>query len=124
MSGNGDPTPKARKRARDEAIAAGHRILYGRPDVLQLDIDSDAKLEVAVALIARFTKHLDVLRVDQTKSKSGNYHLYVHLGTPLDRGDRIFWQAALGSDRVREALNWLWMRSGHTGECFLVETEK
>ncbi len=39
------------------------------------------------------------------------------------RAERIFWQAALGSDRTREALNWLWMQGGHEEECFLVEVE-
>lgn len=38
-------------------------------------------------------------------SKSGNEHIVVHLKTPIGASERIAFQAILGSDGKREALN-------------------
>ncbi|MEE8543328.1 MAG: hypothetical protein V3S94_05660 [Gammaproteobacteria bacterium] len=118
---NLNPTQNARDAAVKKAKAAGHAVVYGQPHILQLDLDSHAQWEKARNLIRHFSGHIGVKKVEWTQSKSGGWHFYVWLAHPMERLTRIFWQAALGSDRTREALNWLWAEAGNEGECFLVE---
>lgn len=115
------PTPERLKKRLKEIEADGNLVIWGKDDVLQLDLDSPEQRVKAITLIHRFTVILNISRVWETVSKSGNAHFYVHLNSPLDRQQRIFWQAALGSDRVREGLNWVWIEDGLDGECFLIE---
>ncbi len=121
MSGKGDPTPKARETAIDNAISAGHLVMYGDAYTLLLDIDSDAALAIALDQLERFRLRLGIIHVTMTRSPGDNVHLYVRLMKPMDRRERLFWQVALGSDCIRGALDWLWMQGGHPEECFLVE---
>ena len=121
MSGHGNPTQEARDYEIDKALMAGRVIVYGTPTMLQLDLDSMEQYTKAVSLITHFKSHLGIPSVFWTESKSGNRHIYIHLNDPMPREDRIAWQGFLGSDRVREALNYLWIRDGMTLECFLVE---
>lgn len=121
MSGKGDPTPKSRETAIDNAIEAGHRVIYGDAYTLLLDLDSDAALAVALDQLERFRLRLGVNHIDMTRSPGDNVHLYVRLLAPMDRRERLFWQVALGSDCIRGALDWLWMQGGNYEECFLVE---
>lgn len=115
------PTEEDRETAILNAELKGRTIVYGEPYTLQLDIDSEEQHAKARELIQRFRGHIGVKAVEYTVSKSGHWHFYVRLSTPMPRAERLFWQAALGSDRVREALNWLWMADGNEGECFLIE---
>ncbi len=121
MSGHGNPTQEARVYEINRALMAGRVIVYGAPTTLQLDLDSMEQYATAVGLITHFKSHLGISSAYWTESKSGNRHIYIHLNDPMPREDRIAWQGFLGSDRVREALNYLWIRDGRTLECFLVE---
>jgi hypothetical protein len=121
MSGHGNPTQEAREYEIDKAMKAGRVIVYGEPTVLQLDLDSREQYDQAASLIRHFKSHLGIDNVYWTESKSGNCHIYIDLNDPMPREDRIAWQGFLGSDRIREALNYLWFRDGRTAECFLVE---
>ncbi len=122
MSGKGDPTPKSRETALDNAISAGHLIMYGNAFTLLLDIDSDAALAVALDQLERFRLRLGIINVTMTRSPGDNVHLYARLMRAMGRRERLFWQVALGSDPIRGALDWLWAEGGHPEECFLVET--
>ncbi len=115
------PSPECREEALREARDAGHEVVYGNDWLLLLDLDSKAALKDAKALLKQFSPHLFVSHVLMTRSKSRHWHLYVHLMNPLSRMDRLFWQAALGSDRTRAGLDWIWAQRGHEEECFLVE---
>ena len=115
------PTPEARDRALANAKEAGLEVVYGNAFTLQLDLDSKAETEEAKRMVRHFWDHLRVDRVVLTTSKSGNRHMFVSLKEPMDRPDRLYWQAALGSDKVREGLNWLWFRKGYWQECMLFE---
>ncbi len=120
--GKYDPTPDARKAAIAEAARAGHHLVMGHSTLLQIDIDYGSAFATTVELIRQFRHHIGAVHAYSTRSKSGNLHVFVQLAEPMRRQDRLFWQAVFGSDPVREALNWLWMRAGHRSECFLVET--
>lgn len=116
-----NPTPEAREKALEEAIEAGFEIVYGNDWLLLLDLDSKAALADAKVLLKQFSPVLFVSHILMTRSKSNHWHLHVHLMDPLPRMDRLFWQAALGSDRTRAGLDWIWAKKGNEGECFLVE---
>ena len=42
-------------------------------------------------------------QINTYTSRSGNLHILIHLSTPLTALERVAWQAALGSDPIREA---------------------
>ncbi len=115
-----NPTPEAREVVLQEARESGHEVVYGDPWLLLLDLDSKVALADAKAQLKRFSPHLAVQWIEMTRSKSGNWHLYVRLSYFMDRKDRLFWQATLGSDRIRAGLDWIWALK-HEEECFLVE---
>jgi hypothetical protein len=97
-------------------------VVYADDLTLQLDIDSELDLEHAKSSLARFRKLFPFSTVTQTRSKSGRWHLYVNLKSPMSRTERALAQACLGSDRVRELLNFTYERDGGTGEMFFLET--
>lgn len=123
MSGDGNPSYQAREAALTVARAAGHVVLFGDEKTLQLDLDSQEATDFAIDQVRKFADSLNVIDLFRTTSKSGNAHLFVKLREPMARLDRIFYQAGLGSDRVREVLNYKWAKADRPGECFLIEVK-
>ena len=107
-----------------EAEAAGLRVEVGSPTVLQLDLDSIAATHHALNTVKRLGAELGMQRVTMTRSKSGNTHVRVYLNAPgiEDHAQRMLLQALLGSDPVREFLNWRAALAGRPEECILFET--
>lgn len=120
-------------QARDEyvarMVAEGNSVHYPGPCDLQIDIDDKTHL-------AAFEKSFLILRRDildesgfdlrehlvLTVSKSGRgFHARVVLPFPLDDVSRIAYQAALGSDPVRELLSLTRVRRGDSFPTLLVE---
>lgn len=118
------PHMDQRKRAIEEAEAKGFHVVYGNPTTLQLDLDTEACYNQALARLMYWKRHISVWSWNVTRSKSNLWHIYAYLEVPMAREDRLFWQTQLGSDSKREALNWLWFRAGNPEECFLVETKE
>lgn len=109
------------KAARD----AGKVVNFGHDQCLLLDLDSEADARRCHEQLIKFHKLLGLALVRITKSKTeGHYHFYIDLKRPMAREDRLFWQAALGSDPTRAGLDWTWMREGFKEECFLIEDPK
>ncbi len=109
-----------REQTIEDAIAAGFRIEYGNNSTLQIDIDDKLKLPDLLKLWKRFKSNLKITRVILTNSKSGNLHAFIHLKYPIATPrERMLLQAALGSDPVREILNW--REVDDDLECFLIE---
>jgi hypothetical protein len=77
---------------------------------LFLDIDSADALEAFFKLFASFKATEDEAEYELTPSPSGRpgrYHVVVDLGRPVNSPlERITLQAVLGSDPMRELLNW------------------
>lgn len=104
----------------ESAKEDGHGIIIGGPDCLQLDLDNPSDYDHAVEKLEMYWYEIGVTKVYRTQSKSGNQHIHCLLKKPMDRKSRIFWQCALGSDRVRELLHWVRFREGMELEAFLV----
>jgi hypothetical protein len=108
----------------EQATTLGRVVVLPKSNELQLDIDSEQDL---VAFKARFdrlskvlsemsTKRPAIVRWNVTPSPSGRdgrYHVTISL--PYDvhgEAHRILLQACLGSDPLREILNWRRYESG------------
>jgi hypothetical protein len=102
-----------------EAAKLGRIVVYPKPNELQLDIDDEAQLEdfeerfgrVASLLAEHGAKGTDaIVRYRKTPSPSGRpgrWHVTVEMPRPVrNEGERVFLQALLGSDPMREGLGW------------------
>lgn len=82
-------------------------ILYATDTTLQLDLDGSASLDTFKRQLV-LLEDLGIIsvwaKVEQLQSKSGNWHVILHLDAPLPIERRILLQALLGSDLKREAL--------------------
>lgn len=83
-----------------------------KDDELQLDIDSEADWKHFQMMMFRFKEDLVRLGILNIKSITvkesdtpGHRHVIIKLNNQLGLKHRIFWQAVLGSDRVRELRN-------------------
>lgn len=106
------------------AIAAieGHKVVEANDTVLQLDIDSKDDLEWAVEMLLLLKENnFPIGDIKSTRSKSGNFHIYVEMKQKMPWSHRILLQACLGSDRKRELLNFLYRYEGGDGDCLLFE---
>jgi len=90
-------------------------VVVAETDTLQLDYDKikpnkcPPKFKQILGLLAqRFNVDQEVLtyEIHRSKSDKGN-HVIIHLPDKMDEIERVGWQAAFGSDGVREALNLL-----------------
>lgn len=106
----------------DEAIAASKKlddlgfvdweVVVATDHTLQLDYDKmpvgkcPAKFKAILGLLKqRFDTNSELkYEIHRSKSGKGN-HVIVHLPKALDEVERVAWQAAFGSDGIREALN-------------------
>jgi len=105
------------------AIEEGFFVFFGNDHTLLLDLDSKEEEEYAKTNIKIFWRRIGVIRVDSTKSKSGNTHFYVRLRNPMKIEERLLWQCALGSDRVRGGLDCIRLKKEGV-EPILIETSK
>ncbi len=126
---SGSRSPEQQAAVIKQAKADGHEVIFGGPRTLQLDLDSKADMIKARKLIGLWSHQLGVggvgiERVSVTRSKSDNWHFYVHLEDAMPRQKRIFWQTCFRSDPNREACNRLWAEAGHKQDWFLIEVNK
>lgn len=95
-----------------DTMARGMGLIAVAPsgDELQLDIDAPSDMDIVASMLDVLERNdISVEIKKQTRSKSGNAHLYVRIDWPsgLDPVTRIALQACLGSDRKRELLSLL-----------------
>ena len=100
-----------------KAARLGRRVVYPGPDQLFIDIDSDEQLVQHLRVLAVLVEHgaLQVSTWSKAPSPSGqpgHAHVTVQLATPMDERERIFMQAMLRTDPVREALSFVQLRAG------------
>lgn len=100
---------KTRPQMEKIAKAEGCKAVFATETILQMDLDGPDGIK-------RFTRLYEIA-LDQGfltdsvisglwRSKSGQgWHVEVRLAELMCHEDRIFWQALLGSDEVREILN-------------------
>lgn len=116
-------TPKADWFYDDEAVAAAKKlddggfleweVVVATDYTLQIDYDKmpkdklPPKFKQTLALFAqRFKSSELTYELHRSKSGTGN-HVIIHMPEALEDLERVAWQAAFGSDGVREALNLL-----------------
>lgn len=98
-----------------KAAALGLAIVYPNPRELFLDIDSDADFAAFKKHVAIVIAHVEAWRSTPSPSgRSGRRHVVVTLKRELSDVERIAWQAALGSDRIRELLSLRNIANGNT----------
>lgn len=93
---------------RELAEEAKCDLVVASDTTLQLDIDGlAARRQYVVVLDILRSRFPDLLtpKSESWISKSGNEHVVLHLQKPLPVEERIMFQAMLGSDGKREALN-------------------
>lgn len=95
------------KQALSEKGVSNYEVVVAAPNQIMIDYD-------ALTVPERFNKVGDILRkrfpdkgieCRATRSKGGNVHMVVTLPEPISDTERIAWQAAFGSDPIREALS-------------------
>ncbi len=99
---------------------------------LQLDYDSKTLPENFNKLCALIDINFGIKRsgdqevydMDIKTSKSGNLHVYLKLANPISNTERLVFQAALGSDPVREILSLARLKRGETTPTLLFEVKK
>jgi hypothetical protein len=99
----------------EQAEAKGCNVVLPRPNQLFIDIDTHEDF-------LTFFEHRAMLDsigeggkvISDTPSKSGlpRRHIVLEFDRDLDNMERVLLQAVLGSDRKRELLSWIRIRSG------------
>lgn len=113
-----------RKRVFEAARKLGCKVVIANPDELQLDIDHvsmalDQLVEktgtsmhwwarkiIGKKIWESFSDEIDVLSFTAWRSRHGNTHVVLKLSKDYSIFERIAFQALLGSDPIRELLNW------------------
>lgn len=88
---------------------------------LQIDCDNLEDVKFCLKQLKILQPHVKIEGFKITKSKSGNRHVIIKLGEQLDAYKRIALQAILGSDRVREILNFISTYKEHGNPILLIE---
>jgi hypothetical protein len=106
--------------------AEGYEPSYPGPYELQIDIDNDVHYETFLRsseILHREMQEFGGIQIVETPSKSGMPCRHIRIGVPfpLDDFQRIAWQAALGSDPVRELLSCLRALRGDAHPTLLIE---
>lgn len=111
-----DPDLAEPRQAFIERVRAeGHEVRTPLANQLFIDIDSEEAYECFHhALDVMHRNGIDPLSWDERESSSGlpNRHIVVNLPFDVDPYARIAWQAALGSDPVRELVSCLRLHKG------------
>ena len=105
----------------------GWTVVLPQPNELFVDIDDEAGFERFMEFQEILGQNWGVVGVRDTQSKSGNpnrKHIVVTLGCDVDPITRIALQACLGSDRKREILSLVNIKSGDTNPTLFFEKEK
>jgi hypothetical protein len=116
-------TPTALEKER-KAELLGLKMVKSAPDLLLLDLDSDAHVvdfNVSLGIMGEAPTKL-IKSYLLTTSKNGRKHAYVKLTRSFALLERIGFQAVLGSDRKRETLSVLELLKEYEEPTVLFET--
>lgn len=114
------------KRLDENGETDKFEIVLPKPNQLQLDYDTPELpewFERALSIVAQaFCPRLrDKIMWTVTESKSGNRHVTIDLPYDIDDLTRVAWQAALGSDPMRECLSLMSVRKNIANPTLLLE---
>lgn len=109
----------------DRMMKEGYTILYPGSNELFLDIDSDAQLTTFWEVYKNLQRNLlpgeVVTHSFKASETRGHFHITITLPWPVDTWQRIAWQAALGSDPIRELLSAFRAHRGDEAPTLFVE---
>lgn len=104
--------------------AEGLVVCYPKEDELFIDIDNEKHYEEYQRTSAILFREADITQVKETISKSGTgKHIRIKMPFAMSDVERIAWQAALGSDPVRELLSMLRYMEEDTQPTLFVEAK-
>lgn len=112
MSAGGGLHQADLEAAIDAAKVEGFTVVRSAPDKLLLDLDSPAavvQFEKTLPIIQRW---MEAVETGRWLSKGGNLHVVITLGEELPMANRLFLQAVLGSDGIREFLGFCRLQNG------------
>lgn len=89
---------------------------------LQIDCDNMDDVKYCLKQMKILSHAVSIEGYKITKSKSGNRHVIIKLTNPYAQWERIAMQACLGSDRVREILNFVACAMNHKDSILLIES--
>lgn len=102
-----------------KAEKLGCQIWNATADMLQLDIDSEERMQLfeeQLDLVNRaqsVKETLPIVEIVKLPSRTpGHWHVVIFLAYELTHIERIMWQAIFGSDQKREALNAIRVKMG------------
>lgn len=105
------------EHAKENAATLGLEIKLPKDNELFIDIDSEEDYATFQKQLSLLVRQEPALIVSNRPSKSGlpKRHIVVALARPvIGELERILLQAALGSDRKRELLSWVRVKSGES----------
>lgn len=117
----------ARTVSEVEALAAklGRRVVYPKPNELQIDIDSADAYANHLRLLDAFERGgetvIDKVVSVSPSAKSGHFHVTITLArNVLGSRERVMLQALLGSDPMRELLSYQRVEAGSPAQAVSV----
>jgi len=104
-------------------VVQGYKIVIPEPNEIQIDIDSRYQERIFREQLEILHREFGDLEVIETESKGGppGKHFRIFFVRELSALERIAYQAALGSDPMRELLSIFRLERGDTEPSLLVE---
>ena len=97
-------------------------VIRSDPQTLQIDIDSEEAYDTFKRIFGLIQQYIEFTLVVVKKSKtSGHKHITLRMGKTMPAYERILLQSVLGSDPMREALNYLDITMGIKDPIFFYE---
>jgi hypothetical protein len=88
------------------AAEAACVLVTGAPNELLIDLDTDEQFQQFKKMLPHLREQYGVSSVEGYLSRHGNRHIVVTLYNPVELEERLFLQAVLGSDPLREFLSY------------------
>lgn len=122
IAGNYD-ADKSREEYIAKMQAEGYRIVYPAPDELQIDMDTDEHFETFKHQVKILIREYPNIEYTINPSKNGlpGRHATIKMPFPMQNEERIAWQAAMGSDPIRELISLMRIKRGDNYPTIFVE---
>lgn len=117
-----DHIEQVERKLYDEGLKETHAIVLPEKNQLQVDIDFEKIPAATEKAIQILVKAMDgPVGLTRYRSRHGRLHLVFDLPKEVTDIERIAWQAALGSDPVREAMCLMALAKNIKNGCLLIQ---
>lgn len=106
--------------------AEGFLVVLPKPNEVFIDMDTDQQYNVFMLMIQVFMRDIGIVDYKVRPSKSGLPHRHALVTMPFDIQsdiERVAYQAAMGSDPLRESLTLVRIRRGDIHPTLFIEKE-